>query len=64
MGAKRYSCQIRLVPTYILPAKEIRLLGIIDGVVVVEQVGIGGDAKHFIFERLDDDHVGFASCAS
>jgi len=27
MGAKRYSCPIRLVPTYILPAKEIRHLG-------------------------------------
>jgi len=27
MGATRYSCPIRLVPTYILPAKEIRLLG-------------------------------------
>jgi len=26
MGATRYSCQIRLVPIYILPAKEIRLL--------------------------------------
>jgi len=37
---------------------------IMDGVVVVEQVGIGGDAKHFIFERLDDAHVGFAGCAS
>jgi len=27
MGAIRYSCAIRLVPTYILPAKDIRLLG-------------------------------------
>jgi len=27
LGAIRYSCPIRLVPTYILPAKEIRLLG-------------------------------------
>jgi len=27
MGAIRYSCTIRLVPTYILPAKGIRLLG-------------------------------------
>jgi len=27
MGAIRYSGPIRLVPTYILPAKEIRLLG-------------------------------------
>jgi len=27
MGAMRYSCPIRLVPTYILPAKDIRLLG-------------------------------------
>jgi len=27
MGATRYSCPIRLVPTYILPAKDIRLLG-------------------------------------
>jgi len=27
MGAIRYSCSIRLVPTYILPAKDIRLLG-------------------------------------
>jgi len=27
MGAIRYSCPIRLVPTNILPAKEIRLLG-------------------------------------
>jgi len=27
MGAIRYSCPIRLVPTYILPAKVIRLLG-------------------------------------
>jgi len=27
MGSIRYSCPIRLVPTYILPAKEIRLLG-------------------------------------
>jgi len=27
IGAIRYSCPIRLVPTYILPAKEIRLLG-------------------------------------
>jgi len=27
MGAIRYSCPIRLDPTYILPAKEIRLLG-------------------------------------
>jgi len=27
MGAMRYSCPIRLVPTYILPAKERRLLG-------------------------------------
>jgi len=27
MGAIRYSCPIRLVPTYILPAKERRLLG-------------------------------------
>jgi len=27
MGAIRYSCPIRLVPTYILPAKDIRLLG-------------------------------------
>jgi len=26
MGAIRYSCPIRLVPTYILPAKEIRLM--------------------------------------
>jgi len=26
MGAIRYSCPIRLVPTYILPAKDIRLL--------------------------------------
>jgi len=28
MGAIRYSCPIRLVPTYILPAKDIRLLGL------------------------------------
>jgi len=27
MGAIRYSCPIRLFPTYILPAKDIRLLG-------------------------------------
>jgi len=27
MEAIRYSCPIRLVPTYILPAKDIRLLG-------------------------------------
>jgi len=27
MGAIRYSCPIRLVPTYILPAKERRFLG-------------------------------------
>jgi len=27
MGAVRYSSPIRLVPTYILPAKDIRLLG-------------------------------------
>jgi len=27
MGAIRYSCPIRLVPTYILPAENIRLLG-------------------------------------
>jgi len=27
IGAIRYSCPILLVPTYILPAKEIRLLG-------------------------------------
>jgi len=27
MGAIRYSCPIRLVPTYILPAKDIRLSG-------------------------------------
>jgi len=27
MGAIRYSCPILLVPTYILPAKDIRLLG-------------------------------------
>jgi len=27
MGAIRYSCPIRLVPTFILPAKDIRLLG-------------------------------------
>jgi len=27
MGAIRYSCTIRLIPTYILPAKERRLLG-------------------------------------
>jgi len=27
MEAIRYSCPTRLVPTYILPAKEIRLLG-------------------------------------
>jgi len=27
MGAIRYSCPIRLVPTYILPVKDIRLLG-------------------------------------
>jgi len=27
MGAIRYSCPIRLVPTYILFAKDIRLLG-------------------------------------
>jgi len=27
MGAIRYSCPIRLVSTYILPAKERRLLG-------------------------------------
>jgi len=27
MGAIRYSCPIRLAPTYILPAKDIRLLG-------------------------------------
>jgi len=27
MGAIRYSCPIRPVPTYRLPAKEIRLLG-------------------------------------
>jgi len=26
MGAKRYNCPIRLVPTYKLPAKEIRFL--------------------------------------
>jgi len=26
IGAIRYSCPIRLVPTYILPAKDIRLL--------------------------------------
>jgi len=26
MGAIRYSCPIRLVPTYILPAKDLRLL--------------------------------------
>jgi len=26
MGAMRYSCPIRLVPTYILPAKDVRLL--------------------------------------
>jgi len=27
MGAIRYSCPIRLIPTYIIPAKERRLLG-------------------------------------
>jgi len=27
MGAIRHSCPIRLIPTYILPAKDIRLLG-------------------------------------
>jgi len=27
MGAIRYSCPIRLLPTYILPAKDIRPLG-------------------------------------
>jgi len=27
MGAIRYSCPIQLVPTYILPAEDIRLLG-------------------------------------
>jgi len=27
MGAIRYSCPIRLVPTYILPATDIKLLG-------------------------------------
>jgi len=27
MGAIRYSCPFRLVPTFILPAKERRLLG-------------------------------------
>jgi len=27
MGAIRYSCPIQLIPTYILPAKERRLLG-------------------------------------
>jgi len=27
MGAIRYSCPIRLIPTYILPSKERRLLG-------------------------------------
>jgi len=27
MGATRFSCPIRMVPTYILPAKEKRLLG-------------------------------------
>jgi len=27
MGAIRYSCPIRVVPTYILSAKVIRLLG-------------------------------------
>jgi len=27
MGAIRYSCPIRLVPTYILPTIDIRLLG-------------------------------------
>jgi len=27
MGAVRFSCPIRLVPTYISPAKEIILLG-------------------------------------
>jgi len=27
MKAIRYSCPIRLVPTYILPAKDIKLLG-------------------------------------
>jgi len=27
MGAIRYSCPIRLVPTYILPAKERKLFG-------------------------------------
>jgi len=27
MGAERYSCLIRLGPTYILPAEERRLLG-------------------------------------
>jgi len=27
MGAIRYNCPIRLVPTYILPAKDIRLFG-------------------------------------
>jgi len=26
MGAKRYNCPIRMVPTYNLPAKEIRFL--------------------------------------
>jgi len=27
MGAIRYSCPIRLVPTYILPVRDIRHLG-------------------------------------
>jgi len=27
MGSIRYSCPIRLISTYILPAKDIRLLG-------------------------------------
>jgi len=27
VGAIRYSCPIRLVPSYIVPAKDIRLLG-------------------------------------
>jgi len=34
-----------------------------DGVVVVEQVGIGGNAKHFICERLNDVLLGLAGCA-
>jgi len=47
MGTIRYSCPIRLVPTYILPAKDIRLLGKfhLDSFKTERLVGVEMDAQ-------------------